>query len=494
MINEDIMPAQKTRLVAVSNRLPIVVRKEKRRWRVEPGSGGLVTAMAPVLKNRGGLWIGWPGTTEKARLNSLLDDASAKTGYKLIPVPISEEEADRYYLGYANSIIWPLFHDLQSKCEFRPRFWYSYMEVNRRFARTIADHTSEKDYIWIHDYHLVHVSKLLKELNTRRKTGFFLHIPFPPLDVFVRLPWRVQFLEALMEYNMVGFQTARDRKNFLHCLVRYFPGTRVQGRGSVVEVHFRDRMVRVGNFPISIDFAAFEKTARSMEVATRVFNMREYFQGQKIIVGIDRMDYTKGIQERLEGYHNALLRYPELRTKMTLVQVLVPSRREIREYKDLKAGIDRLISEINGEFATLDWNPIHYHFQSMEHEELLSLYRAADIALITPLKDGMNLVAKEYCACSVDNEGVLILSEFAGAAADLQKGAILVNPHDYEAIADALHQAVNMEPHERNNRMKTMRSVIRKRDIFSWVDSFLGAAFAVNLKDFPEIEEYVPGL
>jgi trehalose 6-phosphate synthase len=488
------MISKKTRLVAVSNRLPIVLKKVSDRWQIESGSGGLVTAMAPVLRNRGGLWIGWPGTTERARLQPLLDQASAKTGYKLIPVSISEEEVDRYYLGYANSVIWPLFHDLQSKCEFRPRFWYSYMEVNRRFARATAEHTSEKDYIWIHDYHLVHVGKFLKELNTQRKTGFFLHIPFPPLDVFVRLPWRIQFLEALMEYNMLGFQTARDRKNFLHCLGRYFPEIRVQGRGSVVEVHFGDRRVRVGNFPISIDFSHFERNALSPVVESRVRSLRENFGGQKIIIGVDRMDYTKGIQERLEGFHNALLRYPELRTKITLIQILVPSRREIRDYKDLKAGIDRLIAEINGEFATLDWNPIHYHYRSLEHEELLSLYRVADIALITPLKDGMNLVAKEYCACSVDNEGILILSEFAGAAADLQKGAILVNPHDYEAIADALHQAVIMEPHERNNRMKTMRSVIRKRDIFSWVDSFLDAAFAVHLKDFPEIEEYVPGL
>jgi trehalose 6-phosphate synthase len=494
MININIMTSEKTRLVAVSNRLPIVLKKDKNRWHIESGSGGLVTALAPVLRNRGGLWIGWPGTTEKAKLQTLLDEASVKTGYKLIPVPMSPEEADNYYLGYSNSVIWPLFHDLQSKCEFRPRYWYSYMEVNRRFARTIADNTSEKDYIWIHDYHLVHVGKLLNDLKAPRKTGFFLHIPFPPLDVFVRLPWRVQFLEALMEYNMVGFQTARDRKNFLHCLVRYFPTTRVQGRGSVVEVHFQNRKVRVGNFPISIDFDQFEKQASSMGVSSRVQSMRDNFQGQKIIISIDRMDYTKGIQERLEGFHNALLRYPDLRRKITMIQVLVPSRRELKEYKILKARIDQLIAQINGEFATLDWDPIHYHYRSLEHDELLSLYRVADIALITPLKDGMNLVAKEYCACSVDNDGVLILSEFAGAAADLQKGAILINPHDYEAIADAVHQAFYMELQERNTRMKTMRSIIRKRDIFSWVDSFLGAAFAVNLKDFPAIEEYVPGL
>ena len=487
------MKYKKTSLVAVSNRLPIILKKVDDRWEIESGSGGLVTAMAPVLRNRGGLWIGWPGATEKTGLQHLLDSASVQTGYKLIPVTISAAEAEDYYLGFANSVIWPLFHDLQPKCDFNPRYWYTYLEINRRFAQAVADNTRESDYIWIHDYHLMHIGSMLREMNTSRKTGFFLHIPFPPLDIFVRLPWRFQILEALMEYNLVGFQTGRDRKNFLHCLVRYFPGTRIQGRGSVVEVYFRDRMVRVGNFPISIDFAHFEKSSRSSDIVAKVQNLRNSFPGQKIILGLDRMDYTKGVRERLEGLRSALSRYPDLIGKVTMIQVLVPSRRELKEYQVLKAGIDRLIAEVNGQFATMGWNPIHYHYRNLGRDELLTLYNASDIALVTPLKDGMNLVAKEYCACTVDNDGVLILSEFAGAAADLQKGAILVNPHNYEAIADALYQAVNMDPQERRSRMKTMRSIIRKRDIFSWVDSFLEAAFAVNLKNFPEIEEYVPG-
>ena len=339
---------------------------------------------------------------------------------------------------------------------------------------------------------------MLKELKTPRKSGFFLHIPFPPLDIFVRLPWRVQILEALMQYDLVGFQTMRDHKNFLYCLRRYFPEIRVRGRGSLVEVLFQDRVVRVGNFPISIDFSEFEKSARSREVASGVQALQEGFSGQKIILGLDRMDYTKGVAERLEGLRNAMLRYPELVGKVTLIQVLVPSRRELKEYQLLKARIDRLIAEVNGQFAFLGWDPIHYHFRSLEKKELTTLYRAADIALITPLKDGMNLVAKEYCACNVENDGVLILSEFTGAAADLRKGAILVNPHNCEAIADAIHQAVNMEAAERRSRMKAMRSHIKKRDVFSWVDSFLGAAFAANLMDFPPVEpekqEYVPGV
>jgi len=492
------MNAEKTRLVAVSNRLPIVLKKDHNRWRIESGSGGLVTALAPVLKNRGGVWIGWPGATGKISLQPLLEKASIRTGYKLIPVTISPEEEKDYYLGYANSIIWPLFHDLQSLCRFKPGYWYAYLKINRRFSEAIAENTTKTDYIWIHDYHLIHVGGMLREMKASRKTGFFLHIPFPPLDIFVRLPWRVEILEALMEYNLVGFQTMRDRKNFLHCLRRYFPGTRVQGRGSVVEVRFQGRTVRVGNFPISIDFAQFDKSAKSKEIQTEVQALREKFPDQKIILGLDRMDYTKGVQERLEGLRNALRRYPDLIGKITLIQVLVPSRRDLREYQILKARIDRLIAEVNGEFAVLGWDPIHYHFRSLEKEELLALYRVADVALITPLKDGMNLVAKEYCACHVKNDGVLILSEFTGAAAELQKGAILVNPHHVEAIAEALRRAVAMSPGEQSERMKRMRSSIRERDVFSWVDSFLGAAFAANLDDFPPVDahdrEYVPGI
>jgi len=486
---------KKTRLVAISNRLPVSLSRKGDKWSVEPGSGGLVTAMAPVLRDRGGLWIGWSGTSEQVDLDTVLGDASLATGYDLIPVEIDEEEVTNYYEGFSNQIIWPLFHDMQFHCIFDPEFWYTYIRVNTKFADRILNHTTDEDYIWVHDYHLFHVGKFLRERGRSHRIGFFLHIPFPPMDIFVRLPWRMEILEALMEYDLVGFQTFRDRKNFLDCLQRSYPAARVTGRGTVVQVALEDRVVRVGYFPISIDYRSFVEDTNSEGTVQWYESLKEKFGNYSVILGVDRMDFTKGLQERLEGYRNALERYPDLREKVTLTQVLVPSRHSLTSYQILKARIDRIIGEINGQFATLGWDPIHYHYRSFDHDELLALYHIADIALVTPLKDGMNLVAKEYCACSLQNNGVLILSEFAGAAAELHSGALLVNPHDYEGIADALYYAFTMDYDEKQTRMKKMRKIIRRRDIFRWVDSFLQAAFARNLNDFPEVtEEYVPGI
>jgi trehalose 6-phosphate synthase len=451
--------------------------------------------MAPVLRDRGGLWIGWPGISEKVDFDTVLGGASLTTGYDLIPVEMDEEEVTNYYEGFSNQIIWPLFHDMQSHCTFDPEFWYSYIRVNTKFAERILKHTSDEDYIWVHDYHLFHVGKFLRERGRSHRIGFFLHIPFPPMDIFVRLPWRMEILEALMEYDLVGFQTFRDRKNFLDCLQRFYPAARVTGRGTVVQVALEDRVVRVGYFPISIDYRSFVEGTSSDGTVQWYESLKEKFRDYSVILGVDRMDFTKGLQERLEGYRNALERYPDLREKVTLTQVLVPSRHSLTSYQILKARIDRLIGEINGQFATLGWDPIHYHYRSLDHDELLALYHIADIALVTPLKDGMNLVAKEYCACSLQNNGVLILSEFAGAAAELHRGALLVNPHDFEGIADALYYAFTMDYDEKQSRMKKMRKIIRRRDIFRWVDSFLQAAFARNLNDFPPVkEEYVPGI
>jgi len=485
----------KTRLVAVSNRLPISLTKKEGTWSVEPGSGGLVTALAPVLRNRGGIWIGWPGTSQEVDFESVFGDASSATGYDLIPVQMNEEEVTGYYEGFANQVIWPLFHDMQSFCNFDPSFWYTYISVNNKFADKIVNNTSPDDYIWVHDYHLFHVGKFLHDRGRLNRTGFFLHIPFPPMDIFVRLPWRMEILEALMDYDLVGFQTFRDRKNFLDCLQRYFPDTGVRGRGSVVQVNFRGRVVRIGYFPISIDYQGLLQEANSEGSIKWYRSFKEKFQDYTLVLGVDRMDFTKGLPQRLEGFRDALKRYPEIREKVILTQILVPSRRTLTTYQTLKASIDRLIGEINGQFATMGWDPIHYHYRSLGLNELLALYHRADIALVTPLKDGMNLVAKEYCACSIQNNGVLILSEFAGAAAELHKGALLVNPHDIEGMADALFYAFNMDWEEKRHRMKKMRQVVRRRDIFRWVDSFLQAAFTINLNNFqPVKEEYVPGV
>ena len=482
-------------LIVASNRLPVTLaRAEDGSWRIEPGSGGLVSALLPVLRDRGGIWVGWPGVNgEVEDIDALLDEATRKSGYQLRPVALSEDERRKFYHGFSNEVIWPLFHDLQSLCHFDPAYWRVYQSVNRRYAEVLRQNSLDDDFIWVHDYHLINVAMELRRLGAKVKTAFFLHTPFPPLDIFVKLPWRFQLLHALLEYDLIGFQTLRDQRNFIQCVRTLMRDVAVRGKGQLLTLRESDRDVRVGSFPIGIDFNAYVKRATTPEVTAKAAELRLLLPNRQLILGVDRLDYTKGILQRLEAFRNALTRYPELHNRVTLIQAVVPSREDIPQYHELKISIERLVGEINGQFTQPGgWVPIHYVFRHLDPPDLLAYYRAAEIALITPLKDGMNLVAKEYCACSIEEDCVLILSEFAGAAAQLQRGALLVNPYDIEGVADAIHRAYTMSTAERHTHMRRLRRAIRDQDIFWWVDSFLRAAIAKNLSAFPLPEDYIP--
>jgi trehalose 6-phosphate synthase len=483
------------RLVVVSNRLPVVLSREETGWAVEPGSGGLVTALAPVLQDRGGLWIGWPGTPMGPGLEEALEEASRVPGYSFVPVPLDEKEIGGYYRGFSNEVIWPLFHDLQTRCNFDPAYWECYKDVNHKFAEVTESHTGDDDFIWVHDYHLILMAEELRRLGSRARLGFFLHIPFPPLDIFLKLPWRSELLRAFLSFDLVGFQTLRDRRNFVQCLKTLVGDVATHGgRGQVCEIDADTMGVRAGAFPISIDYQQFQREAASQEVAEAAWQIHENLPDRQIILGVDRMDYTKGIPERLKAFRRLLETHPEHRRKVTLVQVVVPSRRGIPEYEILKTEIEQLVGEINGLFTERSaWVPIHYIYRSLDHYELLGYYRASEVALLTPFKDGMNLVAKEYCACSLEENCVLILSEFAGAAAELQKGAVMVNPYDVVGVSDAMHRALMMSPDERHRRMHALRKTVKKHDIFWWVDSFLKASIERDLESFPVVADYVPG-
>jgi len=477
------------RLVVVSNRLPAALRKERGTWTVKGGAGGLVTALAPVLKNRGGVWIGWSGSSDPdVDVDGLLSDFSSEAGYDLHTVPLTKDEVDGYYFGFSNEIIWPLFHDLQTRCKFDPLYWRTYLDVNFKFAEMVARLTTPDDYVWIQDYHLMHQAFFLKSMGVRRKTGFFLHIPFPPPDIFMKLPWRWKLIQALTEFDLVGFQTLQDRKNFSGCLQKLMPEAKVEGRGAVVTIDMGNRKFRLGAFPISIDFNQFSQMAERPSVVQKAFDLKEALRHRKIILGVDRLDYTKGIPERIRSFQTLLRRFPDLKGRVNFIQIAVPSREEVDEYKDLRTEIEQLVGRVNGEFSQPGWVPMHYHYRSLPHEELVAYYAAADIGLVTPLRDGMNLVAKEYCACNISETGVLVLSEFAGAAAQLQKDAYLVNPYDMEGIAKAMHRALYWEKDECRTHMSKLRDHIRRNNIFWWVDSFLQAGFSKSLDDFPEVE------
>ncbi|MBN2366658.1 MAG: trehalose-6-phosphate synthase [Calditrichaeota bacterium] len=482
-------------LIIVSNRLPIVLRKKADdSWTIAPGSGGLVTALAPVLKNRGGVWIGWPGNVmdEEFDLEKLLREQGKTLGYQLKSVSLTRKEKENYYQGFANEVLWPLFHDFMAHCNFKPDYWEVYQQVNNKFAQVTHRNLSKDSFVWVHDYHLIGLASSLRGMGVQNKLAFFLHIPFPPPDIFIRLPWRFEILNALLDYDLVGLQTIRDRRNFLQCVRRFVQDVNINGSGQVMRILRNGREIRVGVFPISIDFKEFDHLARTPEVDRKVAEIRKNYSDRKIIFGIDRMDYSKGIPERLRAFRYALRHYPELKEKVTFVQIMVPSRREITRYANLKIEIERLVGEINGQFTQPGWVPVHYMFTTLNREQLVAYYRASDIALLTPLKDGMNLIAKEFCAANVEEKGILILSEFAGAAAQFQQHAILVNPHDIVETATAIKNAYDMSLKKIDRPIKKLRQNVKKFDIFWWVDSFLLAAIEKNLDSFPRMDDYIP--
>jgi len=489
--------AKSRRLVVVSNRLPVVLRRGDEGWELEAGSGGLVTALAPVLSHRGGKWIGWPGRPVEpgGTWQTVLSEGFRERGYELVPVVLTAEEVDGFYYGFSNSVLWPLFHDMTGSCDFEPAFWYAYLEVNRKFADRVVEATAADDFVWVQDYQLIHVAELARDKAADRRLGFFLHIPFPPLDVFVKLPWRGQILAALLAYDLIGLQTPRDLRNFLSCVGNLLPEIEVtEEGGGIARLSLGDREVQAGAFPIGIDYRDFHDLAAEPDTERRVRELRARIGDHRIVLGVDRLDYTKGLPERLLAFRDALERHRELRERAILVQVVVPSRENVPQYQALKARLDGLVGEINGKFSTAGWAPVHYHYRSIPRRDLVALYRMARVGFVTSIKDGMNLVSKEFCACQVDKDGVLVLSEFAGAAAQLAEGALLVNPHDVEGMADALKRALEMGEDERRRRMEAMQAVLAEQDIYWWVDRYLSVALGSGLESLVAPRDFVPVL
>ena len=464
------------RLIVVSNRLPIVVSQDGEQWLVKPGSGGLITALEPLMRKNHGVWVGWPGCGPEAPIEEHLDSYAAELGYSLKAVPLEEDEVEKYYRGFSNEALWPLFHDLLGNCIFDLEHYRTYDLINRRFAEVTAENSTPEDIVWIHDYQLILAGWHLRQMQAPRTLAFFLHIPFPAPDLFRRLPWKKKLIEGLLAYDQIGFQTMRDHRNFVHCAMSLCEGIEVSRRQRTHTVlRYGNRYIKAGHYAISIDSNDFIQRASAQEVAEAAWYLHEKYEQRQLMLGVDRLDYTKGIPERFLALERALEKYPDLVKKVTLLQVVVPSRTMVPDYIDLKTQLDQMAGRINGRFGQHGWIPLQYHYRSLDQTQLLAHYRTAEIALITPLRDGMNLVAKEYCACSVENKGVLILSEFAGAADQLGKHALLVNPYDVEKTADAIYRAFTMPPAERRRRMALLRAHVKRYDVHHWLKTFVSA-------------------
>ncbi len=455
------MPAD---LVIVANRLP-VDRVEQSDgtpgWRGSPG--GLVTAIEPVMRANDGTWIGWPGGTE-TDLEPFEYD-----GMNLVPMTMSQSEIELFYEGFANGTIWPLYHDLVAKPEFHREWWDAYVAVNQRFAEKAASLANKGATVWVHDYQLQLVPQMLRELRPDLRIGFYLHIPFPPAELFQQLPWRRQILEGLLGADLVGFQLPGGAGNFVR-LVRQ----RVGHKTHRDLVYLPDgRTVRAAAFPISIDAAGFEELAQSDAVAERATAIREALGNpRRIFLGIDRLDYTKGIYARLRAFSELIADGHLDVEDAVFVQVAVPSREQVEQYRILRDEIDRLVGRINGDLGRIGKPAISYLHSSYPREEMAALYRAADIMVVTPYRDGMNLVAKEYVACRFEDDGALVLSEFAGAADELRQ-AWLVNPYDINAMKSSMLEAYAADEKELTKRMRAMRKTIRQHDVAAWADSFM---------------------
>jgi len=463
------------RTVIVSNRLPVTLEIHDDTITYMPSSGGLVTGLQSFLQNKASdtaahefIWIGWPGCSiPEEKKEEVIKKLSKE--YNCIPVFIDEKMMDKFYHGFCNKTIWPLFHYFQVYTEYNEENWLNYIEVNKVFHEVVSKNLNSGDVVWVHDYHLVLLPRMLRETHYDAHIGFFLHIPFPFFEIYRLLPkiWRENILLGLLGSNVIGFHTHNYVQYFLSCVLRILGIDHSTG-----QITYGNRLIHVESFPMGIDFNKFNSFAKTKQSQDEKEKIKEFAGQKKIILSLDRLDYTKGILKRLQGFEKFLQKNKEWHGKVVLMLIIVPSRTLVDSYQLTKKQLDEEIGRINGKFTALNWTPIIYQYKSIPFEQLVSLYDAADIALVTPLRDGMNLIAKEYLASKADSSGVLILSEMAGAAKELTE-SLIINPYNLEEIAQAIEEALNMPREEQLRRNQYLQNRIQRYNVVRWVHEFL---------------------
>ena len=457
------------RVIVVSNRLPVSLTRGGTLWHSKATAGGLATAMHPILKGTDGIWIGWSGDTSETSdetRQAILKEWADKHRY--FAVDLDQETARGFYEGIANQALWPLFHHFPSLLRFEPEHWNAYVRANETFRDEILKHVLPDDLVWIHDYHFLLLPQMLREVRPDISIGFFLHVPFPSSSVFRIIPKREELLRGMLGADYLAFHTHRYLQHFRTSMLRLLGIT-----SAMDHVEVRKRIVRLDALPIGIAPHQFnDLLTKGAGTRKQIAELKQRFGYCKILLGVDRLDYTKGIPERLRAYRKFLLDHPEWLGKVVLIQVAVPSRERVPRYSRLRREVDELIGEINGDWSTANWSPITYLRRNLPQAELAALYACADVALVTPLRDGLNLVAKEYVACKSSGDGVLLLSEFAGAAAEMGE-ALLVNPYDEQGLSSTIARALSIGETEKRERMMALYRRVHKNNVFAWGDRFI---------------------
>ena len=463
------------RTLIVSNRLPTKVQRTDEELTFQPSEGGLATGLGSIYKQDDNVWIGWPG---------LFVESAAEEDYisqklradNMAPVFLTEAEIRDFYEGFSNSTLWPTFHYFSEFATYEPAHWAAYVAVNEKFCAAVLAQAGPDDTIWVHDYQLLLLPALLRKARPEASIGFFLHIPFPSHELMRVLPWRNELLRGMLGADLIGFHTFGYMRHFLSSVAHALGLPAQNGR-----VETANRSVRVDAFPMGIDYERYAQAAASEEAKGHEARYREALRETRVILSIDRLDYTKGIAQRLRAFDLLLQRYPEWRGQVSLIMLVVPSRDQVAQYAALKEEIDELTGRINAQYRTIDWNPILYFYRSLPLEELAALFRIAEVALVTPMRDGMNLVAKEYVASRLDQRGVLILSERAGAARELSD-AIIINPTDMNQLAEVMHDALVMPEEEQVQRMSAMQALVKRYNVFAWTKLFLNQLAYTKMK------------
>ncbi|MDT0676261.1 bifunctional alpha,alpha-trehalose-phosphate synthase (UDP-forming)/trehalose-phosphatase [Autumnicola musiva] len=466
-----------SKTIIISNRLPLQINIENDQLEVTPSVGGLATGLKSFHKEGDSIWIGWSGMPEEEIPGHLIEDVKVKAKEEdCIAVNLTSEEIDGFYYGFSNRTVWPLFHYFMEYTESDDWYWETYKKVNQKYAEEVLKHYEEGDHIWVHDYQLLLVPNMIREHAPDAIIGFFNHIPFPSYEVFRTLPWREEVLEGVLGADLIGFHTYDYERHFLSSVSRI-----LRHQVDFNEITLPDRIVKVDSFPMGIDYEKFEKAALNhfkntaedkSELQRRLDHHLKTTPDAKLILSLDRLDYTKGIANRLRAFEFFLDKYPEFIEKVRLVMLAVPSRSNVPQYQRLKREIDELVGRINGKFSTVSWTPIWYFYRSMPFENLVDLYTSCDIALLTPIRDGMNLVAKEYIATRTDHTGILILSEMAGAAHEMNE-ALLINPNNFDQIARTLKQAFEMPKEEQIERNKMLQKRLKRYSVEKWAQDFM---------------------